>query len=115
MEREIKYAEKYGEDEITCPYCGEEFGDSWECGSTGGEYTEDCEECPDCGKKFTWTRNIAVDYTSSPDCELNEEDHKYGDWIHFDHDTYNGSGRTKGRKKICSICGETKYEFDKET
>ena len=49
-------------DEIVCPYCGEEQGDSWEWG-TGRE--EDSEsECGYCDKTFRWSRNIEVTYTT---------------------------------------------------
>lgn len=47
------------EDEITCPYCGVNFTDSW-------EYREDngTEKCGNCGKVFTWERSISVSYWS---------------------------------------------------
>ena len=108
----VEYTEKTGETEITCPYCEHEFGDSWECGSDG-EYIEESEECPECDKKFIWTRNISVDYSSQADCVLNDEEHKFSDWKNFDHESFDGESRIKGKSKMCSVCGETKYEFDK--
>lgn len=46
-------------DEIVCPYCGYEEGDSW-------EYSSDSQEidCLECGKTFQMNRNITVDYTT---------------------------------------------------
>ncbi len=44
--------------EITCPYCGGEYQDSWEAEEQGRE------ECPDCGKVFFYRRVIDVSYTS---------------------------------------------------
>lgn len=43
-------------DEVVCPYCGYEFGDSWELGEEGGL------ECDKCGKEFEFYRNIEVTY-----------------------------------------------------
>jgi len=47
-------------DDITCPWCGYKFSDSWEF---SGDYCED-EECPECEKEFSWSRNITVNYSS---------------------------------------------------
>lgn len=44
-------------DEIVCPYCGCEFGDSWELSADSGE-----EECYECGKEFEYYRHIEVTY-----------------------------------------------------
>lgn len=104
----VQIHEKYGENEITCPYCGYEFSDSW-------EYRQECdeEECCECGKKFHWSRNVSVDYTSKPDCKLNGEEHVMSDWEYFDH-TDSWGDRCFGRKKECEVCGETEYEFGVE-
>lgn len=53
MERDIDH--EYT-DEITCPHCGEEFGDSWECADSGEH------ECHECGGKFTHERDVTVTY-----------------------------------------------------
>lgn len=48
--------------EITCPYCGFEFGDSWEIdGDSEDLGLLDCEECY---KEFYATRNISIDYST---------------------------------------------------
>jgi DNA-directed RNA polymerase subunit RPC12/RpoP len=44
-------------EEIVCPYCGCEFGDSWENSEDSGE-----EECYECGKEFEYYRHIEVTY-----------------------------------------------------
>lgn len=58
-------------DEITCPYCGYEEGDSWEYGdleSTGRV------SCGSCGKEFWATRNVAITYsTEKVDWKLDGE------------------------------------------
>ena len=41
--------------EITCPYCGYVFSDSWEC--SDGE-----NMCGDCEKLFEVTRVVTIDY-----------------------------------------------------
>ncbi len=51
--------ETYGEDEVTCPYCETQVGDSWELGGDEGE-----RECYECGKKYEWYRNVSVDYST---------------------------------------------------
>ena len=44
--------------EITCPYCGNEFTDSWEFDNDGEL------ECGDCDKKFTFERHKEITYSS---------------------------------------------------
>ena len=48
-------------DEITCPYCGYEIGDSWECPDHDDKY-----ECPGCMSHFSYSRNVEVTYSSEP-------------------------------------------------
>ena len=46
-------------DEITCPWCGNEQGGSW-------EHDDSCEhECDYCGKKYEHNREIEVHYSTS--------------------------------------------------
>ena len=51
--------ETYGEQEITCPHCGYEHGDSWEIREEDGIDT--CEN-RECKKKFKWQRVVDVTY-----------------------------------------------------
>ena len=53
--------EQYGTDNITCPYCGYEDGDSWEADESNDHY-----ECPNCGCYFSYEREVSVSYYSSP-------------------------------------------------
>jgi transcription elongation factor Elf1 len=46
--------------EIVCPFCGSEFGDSWEVES--GSEDLGLQQCGDCDKHFYATRNITIDY-----------------------------------------------------
>lgn len=46
-------------DEIVCPHCGHEHGDSWEWRGDDGE-----ADCDDCGKPFEWSRNVSVCYST---------------------------------------------------
>lgn len=48
-------------EQITCPYCGHENGDSWEA-----DDDEDECECPYCGSVFSYQRNVTVEYCSQP-------------------------------------------------
>jgi len=45
-------------DEVVCPHCGYEYGDSWEM--RDGEH-----ECPECEKSFDLVREVSVSYTTS--------------------------------------------------
>lgn len=53
--------EVLAEDEITCPYCGDPFQDSWECPEE-----EENEECETCGGIFAYQRETTVSYSSQP-------------------------------------------------
>lgn len=44
--------------EIVCPYCGEEHGDSWERNDEGMDI------CQNCGKEFAYSRIITVEYST---------------------------------------------------
>jgi len=50
--------EVYGEDEVTCPYCGYETTDSWELQDYG------TSTCVDCDKKYSWQRDVLITYSS---------------------------------------------------
>ncbi len=49
----------HNQDEITCPYCGFEHGDSWEEREDSGVMI-----CHNCNKKFIWYRECTVTYNS---------------------------------------------------
>lgn len=60
-------------DDIVCPYCGEEVGDSWEISSDSDTY-----ECGGCGKTFYYTRDVTVTYsTDKLPCANGEGPHKW--------------------------------------
>lgn len=58
--------------EIKCPYCDNEFGDSWEYNDSDGS-TIDC----DCGKKFTLSVHFDVTYSTHK--EPCDDKHDYGE------------------------------------
>lgn len=51
--------------EIVCPYCGEEYGDSWEKEKDTFDGPLDDEECQSCGKEFQVQRNGSITYSTS--------------------------------------------------
>jgi hypothetical protein len=70
-----KYLETHEiESQIKCPYCGHLWTDSWEVLESEGD--TETMEC-DCGKNFIAEMCMTVDYRTSKDCELNNEQHEY--------------------------------------
>lgn len=55
-----------GTDEITCPYCGYEFTESYEFpGEAGGsEGNIGPIDCDDCGRRFNAYRNVSISYST---------------------------------------------------
>jgi len=47
----------FGEEDVVCPWCGHEHGDSWEY--SDGNY--DCEECE---KRFSVSRDVCVTFST---------------------------------------------------
>ena len=45
--------------EIVCPYCGYEHGDSWEVSDDEGKM-----DCHSCEKEFKYQRDITIDYST---------------------------------------------------
>lgn len=45
-------------DELVCPHCGYEVGDSWELPELGRR------ACGDCGKEFEYEKNVSTSFTS---------------------------------------------------
>ena len=88
------YEEQTDHADIICPYCKERFQEESE------DYSEDqsIEECGDCGKKYWKRQSFSVTCYASPDCELNDQDHKW-------EDRPLGNGKTY---KFCSVCGQCK-------
>ncbi len=66
---------------IICPYCGYEEFDSWEYNDDEGEI-----ECPYCEKKFYYKRSITIKYTTTSNCEDNDEDHEWNEWEYIEID-----------------------------
>lgn len=64
VEKEIKEWEEGDQDheytdEVVCPYCGYEHGDSWELSADSDEM-----DCGNCDQPFTYERNIEVTYST---------------------------------------------------
>lgn len=49
----------YDEEDIKCPVCGYEVGDSWEISEDNGEH-----ECSGCGAILEWSREVTVSYSA---------------------------------------------------
>lgn len=100
MEKEIQ---RIQETDITCPYCGYQYKDSWEHGiNNDGDST--IIKCPECTNKFYVALAVRYLYTSKGLCKENGVEHN---WHIFDFINLKGE-RIKGRS--CLTCD--KYEFD---
>jgi len=97
MIEEFKYKYK---DEITCPYCGEEYLDSQEIGNNTNEGNLGKQECDHCEKKFTASRNMSITYNSylAP-CLNGEGKHDWRPMIGIPKEYFKDKFR-------CYICGK---------
>jgi len=82
------YDEELDSSNVICPYCKHEYQPEPE------DFDEDesVEECSNCHKKFHHHDEITYDYHTRPDCELNDEEHKWELNEHTNHD-------------FCEVCG----------
>lgn len=62
MSDTAKSSEHIATDEIVCPHCGYEHGDSFEYLNAGHDDGE--TECDGCGKRFRWFAEITVTYST---------------------------------------------------
>jgi len=46
-------------DEIVCPHCGYEYGDSW-------EVKNESDECPECARMFDIEKHVEISYSTYP-------------------------------------------------
>lgn len=92
--------------EITCPYCGYEYSESYDYGlDRDGDCTD--MECPNCEKKFLASVDVTISYSTKALCEENNIKHI---WEEFNYHSDFHNKRLKG--KTCEVCGKT--EFNKE-
>ena len=49
--------------EITCPYCGYVFSDSWEVNQVEMEWEEEID-CMRCGKEFLASKEVSITYST---------------------------------------------------
>lgn len=86
-----KYEDQF-DDDLTCPYCGEKFDNSWEACTESSEIID----CPKCEKKFWGWMQKSIDYKSKPDCKINNEECQF----EFFQDGW----------EKCKICGKLKAD-----
>ena len=59
MSKIINFMDYQNKHEITCPYCGYEFDESWDISLY---HNDGKTECGDCGKVFGWEKYEEVTY-----------------------------------------------------
>ena len=97
-------SENWCNDEITCPWCGAEFSESWDYDEDSGDV-----ECYECEKVFSYERYVEVSYSTHRDCDQNDGKHEFKFAHHvpkYDNDCYE-----------CTKCDKRHYiphgeEFD---
>lgn len=100
------------ENNIKCPYCNWEDGDSWEFGEDYGTAT-----CGSCSKEFNVTRNVEVTYsTSRIECEDGKHNYQLESYFErtrkYDKGNWNDLPElewTFSRIEMCSECGDKQY------
>lgn len=82
-----------------CPYCKDEYQPECE------DFSEDQREveCEECGQSYYLHQSFDVTHHSSPDCELNNEEHQ---WEPFEFN----DGRSHDYCKICDKAAPYKKE-----
>jgi transposase-like protein len=68
-----QYERQCDYEKAICPYC--EHG--YEVESEDYDEERRKEECEECGKTFWLSQSFSVTHDTSPDCELNEDTHKW--------------------------------------
>lgn len=70
---ESKYEDQCHDTDAICPYCKGGYQVENE------DYSEDVQEieCEECGMKYYLHQSYSVEHNTSPDCELNGEEHQY--------------------------------------
>lgn len=88
-------------DEVVCPYCGYEYGDSWVYFSRNDEAVK--IECDECGKCFRASQNVSVDYsTDKLPCLNNEGEHIWSTW-------WNRCGVGSMERRYCRDCSKEEW------
>lgn len=70
---EPKYEDQCDGNNSICPYCKEAYQVESE------DYSEDTQEieCEGCGMKYYLHQSFTVEHHTTPDCELNGENHQF--------------------------------------
>ncbi len=83
----IKYKSHSHSTNAICPYCGS----SYQVESEDCAFEARVELCDDCEKYYLLESFVDVTHRTSPNCELNGDDH---DW------------EEKATHKVCRVCGK---------
>ena len=95
--------------EITCPYCGYKFENSWEYGDDGDL------ECHECEREFYFSTYHTVSYSSRKmDCDPTKHEFEpWTEWRSVSHDDWwSKRGITKIRTRNCKNCDHGDVETD---
>ena len=87
-----EYTDEMDDNSVICPYCQHKYEPETEDFDEGLRE----EECDECGKQFWLVQEFSVTHKTTPDCEINEQHHKW-DLVHL------MSGRSH---EFCETCGQ---------
>lgn len=91
QEKHQEYERQRDSSDAICPYCQH----SYQVETEDFSPTRRTETCDECGKKFYLEQEFTVDHITTPDCELNNQEHIY---IYFKD--YNA--------EICATCNKSR-------
>ena len=88
---------------VICPYCHYTYQPE-PC-----DYDENSQdaECGECGKRYWVYQSFSVTHHTTPDCELNGGEHKFG------HHVFHTVPTSRLKYNCCSVCDKLEISTDK--
>jgi len=100
MGLDSKYDTEVDDNDSICPYCKHRY----QVESEDFDEEDKEVECDECGKKYYQHQSFMVSTFTTPDCELNGEEHEWR-WITL---------RNGKRHQFCAICDKCRPHATKK-